>query len=155
MWIAFWLGGTRHARREYNTGVMRIFGFRDFARSAPLVAVAVLLCIGVFLPSLGNESEAPGSLKGAHYSQADQGSNGGGHPPTGSHLTAIGEEAKDGDKGPVNAGLLTELIFVFFGAIFGWLLSNNPGTFRSSSITYPPSFVIACEDVPFLGVFRL
>jgi hypothetical protein len=136
-------------------GVMRIFGSRDFARSAPLVAVAVLLCIGVFLPWLGNGPEAPGSLDGAHYSQADQGMNGDGHPPAEIYLAAIGEETKDGDKGPVNAGLLTELLFVFFGAIFGWLLSNNSGTFRSSSITYPPSFVIACEDAPFLGVFRL
>jgi hypothetical protein len=81
--------------------------------------------------------------------------NGDGHPPAEIYLAAIGEEAKDGDKGPVNAGLLTELFFVFFGAIFGWLLSNNPGTFRFSSITYPPSFVIGCEDAPFLGVFRL
>ena len=83
--------------------------------------------------------------------------NGGGHLPTGIYSAAIGEEAKDGDKDPVNAGLLTELLVVFFGAIFGWLLSNNPGpgAFRSSSITYPPSFVIAREDAPFLGVFRL
>jgi hypothetical protein len=134
---------------------MRFFWSRSFARNAPLAAVAILLCVGVFLPSLGNESEAPSSLKGAHYSQADQGMNGGGHPPTGIYLAAIGEEAKAGDNDPVNAGLLTELLVVFFGAIFGWLLSNNPGTFRLSSITYPPSFVIAREDAPFLGVFRL
>ena len=136
-------------------GVMRYFWSRSFARSAPLAAVAILLCVGVFLPSLENESEAPSSPKGAHYSQADQGTNGGGHPPTGIYSAAIGEEAKDGDKDPVNAGLLTELLVVFFGAIFGWLLSNNPGKFRFSSITYPPSFVIAREDAPFLGVFRL
>jgi len=134
---------------------MIFFWSRSFARSTPLVAVAVLLCVGVFLPSLGNESEAPGPLKGAHYSQSDQEMNGGGHSPTGIYLAAIGEEAKDGDRDPVNAGLLTELLVGFFGAIFGWLLSNNPGTFRFSSITYPPSFVIAREDAPFLGVFRL
>ena len=81
--------------------------------------------------------------------------NGGGHPPTGIYLAATGEEAEAGDRDPVNAGLLTELLVVFFGTIFGWLLSNNPGTFRFSSITYPPSFVIAREDAPFLGVFRL
>jgi len=137
---------------------MRFFGSRSIARSAPLIAVAVLLCVGVFLPWLGNGPEAPGSLKGAHYSQVDQGMNGDGHPPAANYLAAIGEEAKDGDNGPANAGLLTELLVVFFvGAIFGWLLSNNPrpGAFRSSSITHHPFFVIAREDATFLGVFRL
>jgi hypothetical protein len=80
--------------------------------------------------------------------------NGDGQPPPGIYLAPIGEEAKEGDKGPVNAGLLTALL-VLVGAIFGWLLSNNAGAFRSSNITYPPSFVIAREDAPFLGVFRL
>lgn len=145
-------------RRDYNTEVMRHFWSRSFARSAPLVAVAVLLCVGVFLPWLGDGPEAPGSLEGAHYSQADQGTNGDGHLPTGSYLAAIGEEAKDGDKGPANAGLLTALLLVvFFGAIVGWLLSNDPGpgAFRSSIITHPPSFATPREAAPFLGVFRL
>ena len=137
---------------------MRHFWSRSFARSAPLVAVAVLLCIGVFLPWLGDGLEAPDFLSGAHYSQVDQGTNGDGHLPTGSYLAATGEEAKEGDKGPVNAGLLTALLLVvFFGAIVGWLLSNDPGpgAFRSSSITRWPSFVSTREDAPFLGVFRL
>jgi hypothetical protein len=136
---------------------MRIFGSRNFARSAPLVAVAVVLCIGVFLPWLGDGPEAPDLLSGAHYSQVDQGTNGDGHLPTGSYLTAIGEEAKEGDKGPVKAALLTALLVVFFGTIVGWLLSNDPGpgAFCSSSITRWPSFVTTPEAAPFLGVFRL
>jgi hypothetical protein len=101
---------------------MRFFGSRRFARSAPLAAAAILLCIGVFLPWLGSGPEAPGSLTGLHYSQAYQGTNGGGHTPTGNYLAALGDEAKDGDKGPVNAGLLTVLL-VMFWVIVGWLLS--------------------------------
>ena len=137
---------------------MRFFGSRILARSAPLAAVAVLLCVGVFLPWLMNGPEAPGFLVGAHHSQVDQGANGDGHPPTGSYLSATEEEAKDADKRPVNADLLTVLLLAsFFGAIVGWLLSNapGPGAFRSSSITRRPSFLIAREDAPSLGVFRL
>ena len=135
---------------------MRFFGSRILARSAPLAAVAVLLCVGVFLPWLGDGPESPGSPVGTHYSQADQGTHG--DPPAGSYLAPIGDETKDGDKGPVNAGLLTALLLVvFFGAIVGWMLSNEPGpgAFRSSSITRWPSFVTTREAAPFLGVFRL
>jgi hypothetical protein len=137
---------------------MRFFGSPRFARGAQLAVMAVLLCVGVFLPWLGSGHEAPGSLTGLHYSQADQGTTGGGHTPTGSHLAALGEEAKDGDKAPVNAGLLTALLLVvFFGAIVGWWFSNNPGpgSLRSSSITRCPPFATNREAAPFLGVFRL
>ncbi len=137
---------------------MRFFRSRSFARSAPLAVMAVLLCVGVFLPWLGDEAEAPGSTTGAHYSQVDQGTNGDVQPPTGIHPATIGEEAKEGYKAPVNAGLLTALLLVvFFGAIVGLLLSNNPrpGAFRSSSITRWSSFVTDREAAPFLGVFRL
>jgi hypothetical protein len=156
--VAYSLCGTQRARRDYNTKVMRFIESRSFARSAPLAVVAVLLCVGIFLPWLGSRHEAPGPLTGLHYSQADQGTNGGGHTPTVSHLAALGEEAKDGDKAPVNVGLLTALLLVvFFGAIVGWLLSNNPGpgSVRSSSETRWPSFVTNREAAPFLGVFRL
>lgn len=158
MWPLSSLRGTQRARRDYNTGVMRFFGSRSFARSAPLAVVAVLLCVGVFLPWLGNGPESPGFLGGTRYSQADQWTNGDGQPPSGIYPAAVGEEAKDGDKVPVNAGLLTALLLVgFFGAIVGWLPSNNPvpGAFRSSSITRWPSFVTNREAAPFLGVFRL
>ena len=137
---------------------MRFVGSRSFARSAPLAVVAVLLCVGIFLPWLGNGLESPVFLGGVHYSQADQGMNGDGQPSTGIYLATIGEEAKDADKVPVNAGLLTALLLVvFFGAVVGWLLSNNPGpgSFRSSSVTRWLSFVTNREAAPFLGVFRL
>jgi hypothetical protein len=135
---------------------MRLLRSWSFARSASLAAAAVLLCIGVFLPWLGSGPEAPRSLTGLHYSQVDQGTNGGGHTLTGSYPAALGDEAKDGDKGPVNAGLLTALL-VMFWAIVGWPLSNDPGpeAFRSSSIIRRLFFVIARENSPFLGVFRL
>lgn len=143
--------------RDYNTRVMRFFGSQSFARSALLAAVAVLLCVGVFLPWLGDGPGAPGYPLGTHYSQADQGTNG--HPSTQSYLAATGEEATDGDKGPVNAALLTALLLLcFFGMIVGWLCANDPGpgAFRPSGMTRRrPSFVIAREDAPFSGVFRL
>jgi hypothetical protein len=87
----------------------------------------------------------------------DQGTDGDGHPLAGGYLATTGEEAKDGDKGPVNAGLLTALLLVVFWVIVGWMLSNDPGrgAFRSSHITRRQSFVIARECAPFLGVFRL
>jgi hypothetical protein len=156
--VAYSLCGTQAARRDYNTKIMTFFGFRSFARSAPLAVVAVLLCVGVFLPWLANGPEATGSPMGLHYSQVDQGTNGGGQPPTGTYAAAFGEEAKEGDKDPVNAGLLTALLLAgFFGAIVGWLLSNYPGSgaFRSSSITRWSSFVTDRQVAPFLGVFRL
>jgi hypothetical protein len=135
---------------------MRFLRSWSFARSVSLAAAAVLLCIGVFLPWLGSGPEAPRSLTGLHYSQVDQGTNGGGHTLTRSYPAALGDEAKDGDKGPVNAGLLTALL-VMFWAIVGWPLSNDPGpeAFRSSSIIRRLFFVIARENSPFLGVFRL
>jgi hypothetical protein len=148
----------RDAAREkvLQYGAMRCFGSRNFARSAPLVAVAVLLCVGFFLPWLGDEPEVSDFLSGVHFSQVDQGTNGDAHLPTGSYLAAIGEEAKHGDKGPVNADLLTALL-VAVGALVGWLLSNEPGTaaLRFSRITRWPAFVTAGGAAPFLGVFRL
>jgi hypothetical protein len=120
--------------------------------------VALLLCVGIFLPWLGNGPESPGFVGGVRYSQADQGRNGDGQPSTGIYAATIGEEAKDDDKVPVNAGLLTALLLVvFFGAFVSWLLLNNPGpgSFRSSSVTRWPSFVTNREAAPFLGVFRL
>jgi hypothetical protein len=56
----------------------------------------------------------------------------------------------------VNAGLLTALL-VMFWAIVGWPLSNDPGpgASRSSNIIRRLFFVIARENSPFLGVFRL
>src|SRR3712207_4614259 len=101
LWPPPSLRGTQRARRYYNTAVMRFIGSRSFARSAPLAVVAVLLCVGIFLPWLGHGPDSPGFLSGVRYSQADQGMNGDGQPPTGIYPAAIGEEAKDGAKVPV------------------------------------------------------
>jgi hypothetical protein len=122
------LRGTRHVRRDYNMGIMRFFESRSFARSAPLAAVAVLLCVGVFLPWLGSGPEASSSLTGLHYSQAYQGTNGGGQTPTGTYLAALGDEAKDGDKGPVKARLLTALLVMFWALVVVlvvWLVTQT------------------------------
>ena len=150
--------GRKHVGRDYNTGVMRFFVSWSLARSALLAAAAMLLCVGVFLPWLGDEPEVPGSPTEAHYSQVDQGTNGDRHMPSGSYLATTGEETKDDDKRPVNADLLTALLLAcFFGAIVGWRLTHNRGqaSFCLAGIARRPSFVGAHEAAPFLGVFRL
>jgi hypothetical protein len=137
---------------------MRFFGSRSLARSAPLAAAAVLLCVGVVLLWLGDGSEAPGSPTKPHYSQVDQGANGDRHMPSGSYLATTGEETNDDDKRPVNADVLTALLLAcFFGAIVGWRLTHDRGqaSFCLSGIARRPSFVGAHEAAPFLGVFRL
>ena len=124
---------------------------------ASLVA-AVVLCLGTFLSWNAIGPEVLATLTTADWSQLDQGANGDEHPLNGSHLAVSGEEAEDRDKGPVNADLLTALLLTLsFGIPVGWLLANGWGqeAFRSSSITRRPSFMTACKDTPFLGVFRL
>ena len=142
----------------YNVEVMRLFGSRRFAYCALLVATALLLCLGPFLFWTATGDFGSGTLAKADWSQMGQGANGDQHPLSGSYLVMPMEEAVDSNEGPVNADPLTALLLAFsFGVMVGWLLANGGGqeAFRSSSITRRPSFMTACKDTPFLGVFRL
>jgi len=73
------------------------------------------------------------------------------------YLVALGEEAEDGEKSPLKAELLTMLLLTLcFGLSVGWLLKNahRQGALCSLAVVHP-SFATTCEDLPFLGVFRL
>ena len=131
--------------------------FRYVARFGSLV-VAFLLCLGVFLlPLPATGSEVPSALAMANLPRVDQETNGNGHPLDGTYLVALGEEAEDGEKFPLKAELLTMLLLTLcFGLSVGWLLRNaqRQGALRSLAVVRP-SFATTCEDLPFLGVFRL
>jgi hypothetical protein len=131
--------------------------FRYAARGVSLL-VAFLLCLDVFLlplPAAG--SEAPSALAMANLPLVDQATNGNSYPLDGTYLVVPGEEAEDAEKSPRNAELLTMLLLVVsFGATVGWLLTNaqRQGALCSLACVHP-SLATACEDLPFLGVFRL
>jgi hypothetical protein len=131
--------------------------FRYVARFGSLV-VAFLLCLGVFLlPLPATGSEVPSALAKANLPRLDLETNGNAPPLDGAYLVAFGEEAEDADKHPLNADLLTMLLLtVSFGLSVGWLLRNaqRQGALCSLAAVHP-SFATACEDLPFLGVFRL
>jgi hypothetical protein len=130
---------------------------RYVARGGSLV-VAFLLCLGVFLvplPTTG--SEVPSALAMANLPRLDLETNGNGHPLDETYVVAPGEEAKDAEKYPLNAELLTMLLLaVSFGLSVGWLLRNAQRQGASCSLpVVRPSFATTCEDLPFLAVFRL
>src|SRR4029450_6307503 len=113
---------------------------------------------GVFLqPSLAPGSDVPSAVTLADLPSVELLANGNGYPLDETNLVAPGEEAKDADKDPLNAELLTTLLLTLcFGAIVGWLLRNaqRQGALCSFAVV-GPSLASACEDLPFLGVFRL
>jgi hypothetical protein len=131
--------------------------FRYVARFGSLV-VAFLLCLGVFLlPLPATGSEVPSVLAMANMPRLDLETNGNGYPLEGTYLVAPGEEAEDADKEPLNAELLTMLLLTLcFGLSVRWLLRNaqRQGALCSLAGVHP-SFATICEDLPFLGVFRL
>jgi hypothetical protein len=131
--------------------------FRYVARGGSLV-VAFLLCLGVFLlplPTTG--SEVPSALAMANLPRFDLETNGNGQPLDGTYVVAPAEEAEDADKNPLNAELLTMLLLaVSFGVTVGWLLRNAQRQGALCSLAdVRPSFATTCEELPFLGVFRL
>jgi hypothetical protein len=135
--------------------------FRYVARFGSLV-VAFLLCLGVILlplPATGSEvgSVVPSALAMANMTRLDLETNGNGQLLDGTYLVAPGEEAEDGEKYPLNAELLTMLLLTLcFGLSVGWLLRNAQRQRALSSLAFVhPSFATTCEDLPFLGVFRL
>jgi hypothetical protein len=123
-----------------------------------LLVVAFLLCLGVFLlplPTTG--SEVPSALAMANMPRLDLETNGNGYPLDGTYLVAPGEETEDEEKSPLNAELLTMLLLTLcFGLSVGWLLRNalRQGALCALAAVHP-SFATTCEDLSFLGVFRL
>jgi hypothetical protein len=139
---------------------MRLSKSRRFARGVS--HVAALLCLGVLfsllaVPTTG--SAVSSALTIANVAHTDQGANGNAPPPDGSYPLTPGEELQDTDKRPVNADLLTMLLLTVasFGVGGGWLLSKAQRQGASCSLlcVVRPSLANACEDLPFLGVFRL
>jgi hypothetical protein len=130
---------------------------RYVPRGVSLV-VAFLLCLGVFLqPSPATGSEVPSAVTMADLPSVELLANGKGYPLDETYLVAPVVEAEGSDKDPLNAELLTMLLLTAsFGAIVGWLLTNvqRQGALCSFAVV-GPSLASACEDLPFLGVFRL
>ena len=130
---------------------------RYVPRGVSLV-MAFLLCLGVFLqPSLATGSEVPSAVTMADLPSVELLANGNGYALDGTNLVAPVVEAEDTDKDPLNAELLTMLLLaVSFGATVGWLLTNAQRQGALCSLAFvDPSLASACEDLPFLGVFRL
>jgi hypothetical protein len=75
------------------------------------------------------------------------------------YLAVLQAEAREADKDPVHTELLTMLVLAvasYFGLSFGWLLTNSQKERALCSLgDIGPSSTSACEDLPFLGVFRL
>jgi hypothetical protein len=120
--------------------------------------MAFLMCLGVFLlPLRATGSDVPSAVATANLLRVDQEINGNSHLLDGIYLVAPAEVAEGADKYPLNAELLTMLLLtISFGASVGWLLRNvqRQGALCSLGVVRP-SFATACEDLPFLGVFRL
>ena len=126
---------------------------------------AILLCLGPVSSLPGSTGlDAPGVFRTTGWSWADQGAGqpGGGHLPAETAAVAVGagEEAKGGDEGPINAGLLTALLLgvACFGAIVAWRLTHDllgRAVFCLSGIARRSSFGSSREALPLLGVLRL
>jgi hypothetical protein len=131
--------------------------FRYVARFGSLV-VAFLLCLGVFfLPLPATGSEVPSGVTVTNLAHFDLATNWNGHPLEETYLVAPAEEAENGEKSPLNAELLTMLLLALsFGLSVGWLLRNAQRQGALCSLAgVRSSFATICDDLPFLGVFRL
>jgi hypothetical protein len=104
--------------------------FRYVAGGVSLV-VGFLAYLGVFLlPLPATGSEVPSAAAMANLSRVDQATNG--QLLDSTYLVALGDEAEDGEKSPLNAVLLTMLLLtLYFGLSVGWLL-------RNAQRLYPP-----------------
>jgi hypothetical protein len=125
--------------------------------------LTVLLCLGACLSLLSlplSGSEASSTLGIANVLHVDQVANGYGSPVAGNNPLVPAKEAKERDKHPVNAGLLTMLFLAasFFGAGVEWTLTNarEQGALCFSLGVIGEVVASVCEDYSaFLGVFRL
>jgi hypothetical protein len=131
-----------------------------FARGVLIVVAAVLLCLGVVLSSFVSGSEGSSTLGIANVLHVDQVANGYDSVLHGNNPLVPAKEAKETDKHPVNAGLLTMLFLAasFFGARVEWTLTNARGQGALCFSLGVIGEVVASvrEDYSaFLGVFRL
>jgi hypothetical protein len=125
--------------------------------------LTVLLCLGaclslLSLPSSGSEGSS--TLGIANVLHVERVANGYDSPSDGNNLLVPPKEAKETDKHPVNAGLLTMLFLAasFFGARVEWTLTNaqRQGALCFSLGVIGEVVASVREDYsPFLGVFRL
>ena len=132
---------------------MRLFRLQRCLRGTSLLAIFMVCCVGAFLCLLPTELDVSAALTTTHSLRPDQGANQG-------YLAAPQEEAKDTDGRPVNADLLSVLLFVVcFGANVGWMLaySQEQRAIRFVGLDHCPTFGTALnlKDRSFLGVFRL
>ena len=140
---------TRGPKRENRSRHVARFGS---------VVVALLLCLGIFLlPLPASGSEVPSALAMTNLPNLDLATNGNGHLLEETYLVAPAEEAEDGEKSPLKAELLTMLLLALcFGLSVGWVLRNAQRQGALCSLGgFGSSFADICEDLPFLGVFRL
>jgi hypothetical protein len=125
--------------------------------------LTVLLCLGACLSLLSlpvSGSEGSSTLQIANVLHVDQMANGYDSALDGNNPLVPAKEAKETDKHPVNAGLLTMLFLAasFFGARVEWTLTNAQGQGALCFSLGVIGEVVASvrEDYsPFLGVFRL
>jgi hypothetical protein len=138
----------------YNTEVVKLLVLRQFTRVAPLVIAAVaLLCLGTLLSWHASGFHDLPTLAAASAPHATQRAHGDEGPGSG-HLAVAVEELGDGDRSPVNAGLLTSLLLAAsLGQGLVWPLAGN--TRRAAPCGAWSRFATAREYRPLLGVFRL
>ena len=127
------------------------------------ILLTVLLCLGVCLSLLSlplRGSEGSSTLGIANVLHVERVANGYDSPLAGNNPLVSAKEAKETDKHPVNAWLLTMLFLAasFFGAGVEWTLTNARGQGALCFSLGVIGEVVASvrEDyLPFLGVFRL
>jgi hypothetical protein len=125
--------------------------------------LTLLICLGACLSLLSSPLsgfEASSTLGIANVLHVDQAANGYDSPLSGNYPLVPVKEAKETNKHPVNAGLLTMLLLAasFFGAGAEWTLTNARGQGALCFSLGVIGEVVATvrEDLSaFLGVFRL
>jgi hypothetical protein len=149
---------------------MKLSGSAGLTRVAPLVAAALLVCLGAFFYQLrfAAGTGVPATPAAGSSLHVEQDASGSELPTGASHFLVMGvatEELEVGEKAPVNASSLTALLLLaaFLGAALWWLLtygrarrgrSSIPsllGRLRSPAAGHRPRGPAA----PLLGVFRL
>jgi hypothetical protein len=118
----------------------------------------MLCCLGVLLSLPLTAPDVPSALAGANVEHVDRAANAPAPLPDESYPLTPAEEAQETDRPPVNAYLLTMLVLAcsFGASVLRMRLKNarRQGALCSLAVV-GSSFATACEDLPFLGVFRL
>ena len=120
----------------------------------------MLCCLGVFSISLPHSApHVSSTLGGANVEHVDRAANAPAPLPDGSYPLTPAGEAKESDRHPVNAYLLTMLMLAcsFGASVLRMLLTNalRQGAICSGIGDDRRWLTVAHEDPSFLGVFRL